>query len=269
MLFFDPSHAICNFFDTTHLETLTLLDDRYKIRSIKHTLMGTCIEPSISSIHNFDLELSSEKKLGIHRCDFELTPITWDDIFCYLNNIICIEVESNYCKMWLWYFWFFLNRDHMMSSIEFNHSISFWIWYLISKDDRFSFLFDDTHTLPEKYRETITIEEIITENKAYIFSADKIFTNDKCLSESIWRWLNSILNTDSPLTPIAQQSHKCWLIFRCCDNKHFTNTSKHQYRKRIINHRFIIDWHKLFRDSHGYWIEASSASSCENNSFHR
>lgn len=99
IIFPNPTHSIGNFFDTTHLETLTLLDDRYKIRSIKHTLMGTCIEPSISSIHNFDLELSSEKEFGIHCCNLELTSITWDDIFGYLDHIIRIEIQSYHCKM--------------------------------------------------------------------------------------------------------------------------------------------------------------------------
>lgn len=99
IIFPNPTHSICNFFDTTHLKTLSFLNDRYKIRGIEHTLMSTRIKPSISSIHNFNLELSSEKKFGIYCCNLEFTSITWDDIFCYLDNIIRIEIQSHHCKI--------------------------------------------------------------------------------------------------------------------------------------------------------------------------
>lgn len=42
----------------------------------------------------------------------------------------------------------------------------------------------------------------------------------------------------------------------------------HEYRERVVNHRFVVNRKELLDGWDGNRIEASSASACKNNSFH-
>ena len=61
-----PAHTIGDFFGRSDLDSLTLLDDLYIVRSIHHTLVSTSIEPSISTIHELNLEFSSFEIYRVH-----------------------------------------------------------------------------------------------------------------------------------------------------------------------------------------------------------
>ena len=51
---------------------------------------------------------------------------------------------------------------------------------------------------------------------------------------------------DILIISIPQQILETRSILRCGNNQNITDASVHQNRHRIINHRFIVDWQKLF-----------------------
>ena len=86
------------------------------------------------------------------------------------------------------------------------------------------------------------IENIVTKNQTGAVIPDECFANDESLSQSIWRWLFSILEVNTIITTIAQQTLESRQVVRRGDDKDVSDASEHQHRDWVVNHRFVKDW---------------------------
>lgn len=117
--------------------------------------------------------------------------------------------------------------------------------------------------------ESLTVEEIISEYQTYIIRPDKCLTDEECLCESVRRRLYRVGKMDSPLNSVPEESFEARTIFGCRNNEDISDTSEHECRDRIVDHRLIIDGHELLRDGSCDGIETRPCASCEDDSFHR
>ncbi len=58
--------------------------------------------------------------------------------------------------------------------------------------------------------------------------------------------LHCVAEFDPPLPAIAEEILKGMLVPRCGDYLYLTDARQHQGRQRIIDHRLVVNWHKLF-----------------------
>ena len=130
--------------------------------------MSPRIEPGISSVHDLYFEISLFEICGVYRSDFEFATMTRLHVFRDLYDVIGIEIESYDCVFGLGDCWFFFYRYGHMLSIELDDSISFWIRDFVSENHGFVLLLDDARTLTKKYRESVSIEEIVSEDQTDI-----------------------------------------------------------------------------------------------------
>src|SRR5690625_1817691 len=100
----------------------------------------------------------------------------------------------------------------------------------------------------------MTVEEVIPQNQADRIISDKLLTNNKRLSKSFRLWLNRVRELKAPFRAISQQAPETCAVFRCGDDQDHPDCRQHQNRERIVDNRYVIDWHQLFTDRYGYGI---------------
>ena len=94
--------------------------------------------------------------------------------------------------------------------------------------------------------QTMTRKNVVAQHHSHRIVTDKVGTNNKGLCQSIRRRLNSIGQIHTKLVSITQQVLETRCILRCGNNQNITDAGVHQNGHRIINHRFIVDWQKIF-----------------------
>ena len=51
------------------------------------------------------------------------------------------------------------------------------------------------------------------------------------------------------------------------DDEDLSDSSQHEHRDRIVDHRLVVDGHELLAHRHGQGVEAGAGTSCENDTF--
>jgi hypothetical protein len=78
-----------------------------------------------------------------------------------------------------------------------------------------------------------------------------------------------VAEPDAPLGAVSQQPLKLRQIPRRRDDENISDSGEHEHGQGIIDHRLVVDWKELFRDSFGYGMEPGRPSAGEKNSTHR
>ena len=85
--------------------------------------------------------------------------------------------------------------------------------------------------------------------KARFLFADKLLTDDESLGEAVGRGLFGILQTHAQVRAVAQQALEAREVLRGGDDEHLADARQHQYRQRVVHHRFVENGNKLFADA--------------------
>ena len=147
---------------------------------------------------------------------------------------------------------FFFNRNGFALFIEFNDAEPFRIIDIIAK---YRSPFRISCSLLQMTGQPSTVENIIAQNHSTRFPGNEFFTENKGLSQSIWRRLHLITQMDTITGPISQEPFKIRQIRRRRNNQNIPNPSQHQRRQRIINHGLIIHRQQLLRRHHRQRIQ--------------
>ena len=173
--------------------------------------MGSSIQPGKTTAHEFHREITTLQIYLVNICDFKLSTRTWFDVFSNFDHIIVIEVKSCHRKVRLRMFWFFFDRDGIHLIIELNHTKTFWVFDLVSKDSRpFFFCFCPL----QHCCQAIPMENIVPKNKGYMIVTDKVFPNDEGLGQAIRTWLLCIRERNAEFRTISKKLFKTRKILR-------------------------------------------------------
>ena len=82
-------------------------------------------------------------------------------------------------------------------------------------------------------------QNIISENHGHSIISNEFGTNNKRLRQSIRRRLYSISGFNTKLMSITQKILETRRILRYRNGKDFSDSYVHQYKHRVITHRFI------------------------------
>ena len=80
--------------------------------------------------------------------------------------------------------------------------------------------------------------------------------------------LNLIRKIDAKLTAVSKQMLKARRVLRRGNDENIADARKHQRRKRIINHRLVINRQKLLARNHRQRVQPRAGAAGENNSLH-
>ena len=83
------------------------------------------------------------------------------------------------------------------------------------------------------------------ENQGNGVARHEFLADQKCLSKSAWVRLHCVTYRYSPLATVAEKTFKRRPVLRRSYDQDFPNTSQHQNRQRIVDHRLVIYRHQL------------------------
>ncbi len=116
--------------------------------------------------------------------------------------------------------------------------------------------------------EALPVEDIVSQHQRTGIPADKLPADHKGISQSPRLVLHLIGKGEPELLPGAEQLLEHRKIPRRRNNQNVPDARQHQRGQRIIDHRFVIHRHDLFRDGLRQRIEPRSRAACQNNSLH-
>src|SRR5699024_3485635 len=136
----DITHTVSNFFQVSNLKVLHTLHGFNVLGCFQKAFVCSCIKPSKATFHHFNRKVATFKVNFVNICDFKFATRTWFDVFSNLNHVIVIEIKTCDSIVRFRMFWFFLDCNSISVFIKFNHTQSFWIFYLVTKDSSTFFL---------------------------------------------------------------------------------------------------------------------------------
>ena len=143
-------------------------------------------------------------------------------------------------------FWLFLNRNGLTVLIKLHNSETLRIVHIVAKHRCALAVFCILDCRMQALLQTMTRKDVVSQHHSHRIGTDKVGTNDKGLCQSIRRRLNRIGQIHTKLVSIPQQILETRSILRCGNNQNIADASVHQNGHRIIDHRFVVDWQKLF-----------------------
>src|SRR5690606_26500729 len=123
-------------------------------------------------------------------------------------------------------------------------------------------------SLTQHGAETIAVEDVVAENQADAAVTDKLLTDQERLSQSVRRGLFGITKRDTEIRTIAKQLAKVRQIVGRGNHQNLANSRQHQYRKRVIDHRFVVDGQQLLGNAPGNGMQSGTGSTGQNDAFH-
>src|SRR5208337_2538096 len=114
----------------------------------------------------------------------------------------------------------------------------------------------------------MSVEDIVSKNKAGGLTADEVFSDKKGLGKPAGVGLLSIADIKPELGPILKQLLERREVPWRGDQQDIPNPREHKRTQRVINHGLIEDWEELLRNRHRAGIKPSPATSCEDNTLH-
>ena len=112
------------------------------------------------------------------------------------------------------------------------------------------------------------MEDVVAQNEADAVVADEIFTDKEGLGQTVGRRLLSVGEVDAKRRAVAEKTAETGQVFGRRDNKYVADAGKHEGRDGIIDHRLVENGDKLFAYAFGDGIEARTATSGQDYSFH-
>ena len=114
----------------------------------------------------------------------------------------------------------------------------------------------------------MTIENIITQYQGKLFITDKFSANNKSFSQTVGPILNGVCKGYAQIGTITKQGFECGLGLRCGDDQDIPYATQHKGRKRVKDHRFVVNGQQLFVDGQGDRMQPTAASPSHNDALH-
>src|SRR5262245_42591343 len=114
----------------------------------------------------------------------------------------------------------------------------------------------------------VSEKEVVAKDQAYRAFVDELLADDKRLSDARGSRLHGILDGQSELLAVAEQilneRHVPWRA----NDEDFADSREHQYRQRIVDHRFVVNRKQLLAHVLRQGIQPGAASPRKDDAFH-
>ena len=106
--------------------------------------------------------------------------------------------------------------------------------------------------------------DIVTQNEGGSLPGNEVGAHDTGLRQPVGAGLFGIFEGHAPLRPVTQQRLKSGQIAGRGYDQRLPDPSQHHGAERVIDHRLVIDRHKLLRGRQRHGIEAGAATVGQN-----
>ena len=247
---------------------LVLFDRLDEIGRVHQGLMCPGVKPCESLSEQFHIQPSLLQIDPVQICDLQFPSRAGLKVLRVLNDLVIVEIKPRYAVVALRVGGLLLDGFRLAVLVERDNAETLRIIHVVAEYRSAGSRIRIPHCCHQALPETVSEEDVVTQDHAYIVTADEFFTDNECLRKSVRAWLHGIGQMNAELMAVSQQFLKPRCIRRRGNDQYIPYPCPHQNRHRIIDHRLVIDRQQLFRSYHGERIQPGSASSCQNDSLH-
>ncbi|MNP19804.1 hypothetical protein D3C76_1123500 [compost metagenome] len=148
---------------------------------------------------------------------------------------------------------FFFDRKCAALLVEIDHAKALRVLDPVAKHGCALRLSDGTDEL---VAEALAVEDVVSQNQADRVIANELLANKEGLGQPVGRGLLCKGDLQAKLAAVSQQLTILWQVLGRRDHQDFADTGQHQYRNRVIDHRFVVYGQQLLGDAQGDWVQA-------------
>src|SRR6266487_457754 len=237
-----------------------MLDGGDVIARLEQRSGSARVKPSHAAAEELHVQLVALEIKQIQLCDFEFATCRWPQRATKIDNLIVVNVKPGHSEMALRLPGFFFKANSFAFGIELNHAITFRVANLIAENARAA-LDSERVAIEIKF----PVENIITENERCARVPDKLCADQKCLGDPFRFWLLGVLDANTELRAVPEIIFQHRQIFWRRDDEYLAQSAQHQSRKRIADHRLVVNRKKLFADDFRQWKKTRPGAAGEKN----
>ena len=260
----DVAHAVGNLFEACDFEALASLDGLDKGCGLQQGVVRAGIEPGVAAAHGLDVELMAREVGLVDVGDLELTACRWLYRLRDVDDVLVIEIEACHGEIRLWLGWLFLEAHSLAPLVELDDAVALGVADVVGKDRRAVRL---RGRALHHDGEVGAVEDVVAQDERTALARKKLLTDQECLRESFRLGLHGVRDGDAPLRTVAEQALEVRIVRRRRDHKNVPDAREHQRRQRIVDHRLVIDRHKLLRHRNRQRIQSRARAASQYNSF--
>ena len=182
-----------------------------------------------------------------------------------LHHVVVVEIQPGHRVVGTRMRRFLLDRHRFARRIELHHTEPLRIAHIVAEHRGAGLA---RHRLLQENAQVRAVKDVVTEHQGNRITADEVRPDQKRLRQPVGRRLHRIGEPDAEPGTISEQPPEVRLILRRGDDQNVANLRQHQRRKRIVDHRLVIDAEQLLRNSAGDRMEPTPGSAGQNNAFH-
>src|SRR5690554_1224752 len=221
--------------------------------------MGASVQPGKASAQQLYIQIALFQIGPVYAGDFQLATVAGCYLFGDVDHAVVVEVEPGYGVVGFRVFGLFFDGDGAFVFVELDYAEAFRVFYLIAK---YCSTFGALSCLLQFGGESLTVEDVITQNQTHTVVTDELFADDESLGEAVRTWLDFVAEVDAELFAGAERALEAGLIFRGGDDEDIPDARQHEYRERIVDHGFVVNRQELFGGAECYGVQAGAGSAC-------
>ena len=230
--------------------------------------MSPGVEPGESALHRLHLQLSAPEKLLIHSGYLKLTTCRRSDVLRYIHHFVRVEVESDHGIVGLRVCRLLLDAQTVALVVELRHPVPLRVIDPVAEYSGPALLLGRVYRILQQSCKPGPMEDVVPENQTHAVIPDKLLPDDECLGQTVRARLLGIFKPHSEIGTVTEKPAEAGKVLRRRYDKYISDSGQHEYRDRVIYHRFVIHREKLLADPLGYRIKPGAGSSGQYDAFH-
>ena len=111
------------------------------------------------------------------------------------------------------------------------------------------------------------MKDVVAQDQTGRSITDEAAAEDEGICQFPGFVMHRAVQVDAPLAAVAEQALEQILLVRRRDDQNVADTRLHHARKRVVDHRLVVDRQQLFRNHLGERVEPRAGAACENDAF--
>jgi len=235
------------------------------VTRVEQALLGARVEPRRATRQRLQPRAPGLDIHVVHVSDLELAARRGFQLGCDIEHFIVEEVQARDGQLALWALGLFLYAEELTTRPELSHAVPLGIFDLVAEEQR-------AIELPARLSQLLpkagAVEDVVAEDQTDRIRPDEISTDDERLGQAVRRCLNRVAEAHAQVFAGAQQALEQGQVLRCRNDQHLLDTRQHQYRQRVVDHRFVINRKQLLRDHPGQRIKPGATAASQNDALH-
>ena len=235
-----------------------------ELAGFEQAVVRAGVQPGKAPRHDLHTQLAQIQVGLVNGSDFELAARAGLDRFGNIHYLRVIKIQAGDGVVALRLDRLFFNAASLACGVEGDHAIALGVLHMVGKDCGATGLRVGTG---EQRGEVMAVKNVVAQHQGARGTIQKIFSNQKRLSQTVGAGLYGVLQMDTPLAAVTQQLFKARQVLRRADDENVTHAAQHERAQRVVNHGLVIHRQKLLAHGQCGRVQPRAGAAGEDDAF--